>query len=233
MSNWNIPEDSEDVLCLDDAPADGMRVGVMEDNDSHADDIRRMLESRGLIYVPVANSERAVFLAEVEHVIGFILDVNMGEGREQEGIDALEDLKSLDRRSFVIVYTANPDLVEKSIRAGADYAVEKRWGATSDLAKPIGEYLQEFGLGHDTPSLPDEPELDPNFREYCTLLLQRYWREKYLGMYVGFVDGAFIAANVDRRVLIEELRSVYPRRQKFVTIVESPDIDIPSPLEFR
>jgi CheY-like chemotaxis protein len=238
MSDWNVQERPAPV-CLDLDIEDACRIGVMEENESHVEDIRDALESRGFSCVPIPNPEKAVFLAEVEHLIGFILDVNMGEGREQEGLDTLDDLKSLDRDTFVVVYSTHPDLVEKAIRSGADFAIEKTKGAKADLGHALACYRKKYLQSSDSerdPSVaqpPEEPETDPNYREYCALLLQRHWRDEYSGMFVGFVDGAFVAAHSDRVELIRQLRLQFPRKLKFVIAVDAPELDVPTPLEVK
>ncbi|MEM7372742.1 MAG: hypothetical protein AAF587_29240 [Bacteroidota bacterium] len=78
----------------------------------------------------------------------FIMDLHLGEGRENQGIDYIKKLKksNLPLRSLVIVYTAYQDKKREALKAGADYFFLKKPKA-QDIKKDfekIGEIIQKL-----------------------------------------------------------------------------------------
>src|SRR5712692_18112 len=93
---------------------------ILEDEEV-SEEIVRVLKSFGCKTRRVESGDQAVELAEQGEAEFFILDIQMGEHRKNEGLDALEGIKSLDRKNFVAIYSAHPKWYhEQAERLGAD-----------------------------------------------------------------------------------------------------------------
>ncbi len=98
-------EETPDVVIMDDQ---AVIVRVLSEN------LRDRLE--GVRIRPVATGAEAVGL--VHRTRCFVLDVNMGEGRETEGLDTLKALKAQDPNAAVVLFTGEGNLKKYSARVG-------------------------------------------------------------------------------------------------------------------
>src|ERR1051325_4899049 len=83
----------------------GEEVGVLEDDPETRNSISAKLRRIGVSPVEGEGEDHAVDLAQHRGVRFFIVDVNLGQSRAQEGLDALERLKKLEKDVKVAVYT--------------------------------------------------------------------------------------------------------------------------------
>lgn len=56
----------------------------------------------------------------------FWIDINLGLGREKEGLEIIDYIKKSQKESLIIVHTANGDYKSRCIELGADYFFIKR-----------------------------------------------------------------------------------------------------------
>lgn len=114
---------------------------VMEDDAESFSRIRETLADLGLKVIKADNVESAIQIAHHGSAKHFLLDVNMGPGRHEEGLDALEALKRYNQDLRVGIYTAYPHVFHKALRAGADILVRKT-DVKPDLEKIVTTLLE-------------------------------------------------------------------------------------------
>jgi DNA-binding NtrC family response regulator len=104
-----------------------MYVLLVEDDDAHAELIRRTLERRSRVQVLRApNAHRALALLDERPVQAVVLDYSLPD---RDGLDVLRDIRSRDDRIPVIFLTAadSVDVCVSALRAGAaDYIVKRK-----------------------------------------------------------------------------------------------------------
>ncbi|MBA2750473.1 MAG: response regulator [Tatlockia sp.] len=98
----------------------------MEDSSRTQETIKRIMEGKLNWKVTIIkNQEEAVSLADQKNYPFYILDVNMGKNREQEGLDALEKIKDVDQQVFVSVFSAYPNFRQKAANLNSNWFEEK------------------------------------------------------------------------------------------------------------
>jgi ActR/RegA family two-component response regulator len=110
-------------------------VVVMEDDATAQSVIKQVMESLSWQVRIVDNRQDAVALARQKYAGFYILDINMGRDRTQEGLDALEQIKEIDRQIFVSIFSGYPSPQAETMASNLE-ADEFR-SKSSDLKKDI------------------------------------------------------------------------------------------------
>lgn len=225
---------------------------VMEDRVTTQEAIKEILEREFNLQVKIVDSkEEAIGIAEKNQEIQcYLLDVHMGNDRQQEGIDALEVIKELNKKSFVVVLTGHPsqEIQRMASRLGADLYREKSLDLENDIRaiglqikKRYRDLLQEQLQTIDRlrEDIIDQLEKinkldkvydssstsllfkDVNINAYEKLKLNKEWFATYQDKYVVFIDGKLIASNEQEQKLLKQLKSIkYQDQPIFFTKVE-------------
>ena len=234
-------------------------VVVMEDSEITQDAIRKVLEKEFDLEVKIVESkEEAIRLAENQELQYYILDVNMGNNRRQEGIDALEVIKAINENSFVSILTGypTPNIQKMASNLGVDFYKKKSVHLEDDIreiASQIKQHKRELleenlqiidelrsDIVDDLKKLDDSHFESPssedlNIAAYEKLKLDQKWFAKYQGKYVAFIDGGLLGSDEDEQKLLKQLKSSkYQDKPIFFTKVEENPriIDLPSSLWF-
>ncbi len=119
---------------------------VMEDRVTTQEAIKEILEREFNLQVKIVDSkEDAIDHAEKNRKIQcYLLDVHMGNDRQQEGIDALEEIKAINEKSFVSIFTGYPSqkIQRMASRLGADSYREKSFDLENDI-REIGSQIKK------------------------------------------------------------------------------------------
>src|ERR1041385_1501564 len=110
--------------------------------DEHNQEIKSALESIGCKVRFVSNRSEAVELAESGKARFFILDIRMGAGpRAAEGLDTLEEIKTLDESICVVIYTVLERYEQEARNLGADLFLVKSRNKRQDLIQVAARML--------------------------------------------------------------------------------------------
>jgi CheY-like chemotaxis protein len=226
-------------------------VVIMEDDKVRRSAVSKILKNKGCKVYEVDDIAQAIKIANERHPQAYILDINMGEQKEQYGLDALERLKKLDEGLFVSIYSMYPDQYKAySRRLHADHFQEKTSDTLSDINKilhnfliaehkKIGLYIkmleQETNIPSDTDNIKGQPAVsDSNYACYKQLLANRSWRQDNIGRYVAIVNCVVVGVDTNEETLLSKVRNEYPTESCYFTLVEETEtvIDLPSTLEY-
>ena len=102
---------------------------IVEDEKDQAESYKEMLDlpSETVSNVSIAFNLNEVldsYLGKDSHY-AFLIDLNLGVGREEEGLHVVKAVKKLFPEALVMVYTGNIRLKKKAVDAGADMVVKK------------------------------------------------------------------------------------------------------------
>jgi len=89
------------------------------------------------------------FILEESSVNVFWVDINLGHGREEDGIEMIKIARKKCPGALIIVYTAYFELEEKAFAAGADHFFQKgaEYGSVmKDIQGIVKEFLREKGV---------------------------------------------------------------------------------------
>jgi CheY-like chemotaxis protein len=179
-------------------------IGVMEDDSRTLEDIKNILRSHGYKTKLIKNANEAAQLARTGAVTQYILDINMGQRRSQEGITALERIKAENRAMYVAIYSSYR---ERNERMAMELEANMFRQKTSDSIRDIGiivkhmlEYISDqINMSKErvasqlikdsqiSPSPIQENSEDENIIAYEKLKAIPTWFQQYLGNYVAFV----------------------------------------------
>lgn len=232
-----------DQLCNDAFICDPFlknEVVVMENDPNTQSRIKDIITDELAWHVKtVANKTEAVKLVENKEAAFYILDVGMGKNREQEGLDALEQIKSLDQKVFVSVYSGKPGNKKQAENLEANLFQEKSSKIREDVNN-ITDAMLDYQLkiiDNIKQNILEKKRLkfteDTNITAYEKLKSTGEWFEQYKNKYVAFVDGNLVDSDPNRQNLLERLKdSKYGAKPIFFTKVEENIrvIDMPSPL---
>lgn len=221
-------------------------VTIMEDDRDTYKSISRILNSVGFKVKTVKNAEEAFKNAVNGKSKRYILDINMGNGREQEGLNALEEIKGYNKNIFVSLLSGYPDYYKKMAKKlKADYFQEKTSNPEKDVCLIINEMITydekilkrhiasvrtsiDLVIGNPRSTLRDE-----NIIAYKALRLNKSWLFEHNGYYLAFAHGNLVEKNKTRGKLLEQARRNYPNQRLFIIKVteEEEIIDLVTPLE--
>src|SRR5689334_17133129 len=88
-------------------------VAVMENDSTLMGIYEEPLKRFGFKVQTIGSADEAIHLAEGKNLYNYILDLHMGEDREQEGLDALERLKSIDENIQVAILSGYPEVYRR------------------------------------------------------------------------------------------------------------------------
>ncbi len=215
-------------------------VVVMEDDKKVRATISSVLKGLGFQVKYLNDADAIIQNAHRRSYHWYILDINMGRGREQEGLDALEQIKNFNQNTFVGVLSGYPDIYKRMAKnLKADWFQEKTTNTKRDVYHIIDKMLtrKEAQFRHRISSVRQSIRnviiSDDNVIEYKILRSDKKWLVAHEGYYVAFVDGVEKGKCIDRNKLLKEARTRYPSKRIFITKVDKiiEFIDLPSPLE--
>jgi hypothetical protein len=125
MANTTSPQNFiYDALINED-----IYVVVLDDNGNIRDTINEFIgRELGWKVIITENREDTVLLCQNKRAVFYILDINLGKERSQEGIDTAEEIKTIDENVFVSIFSGIPNLElyrKRANRIGVDYFEEK------------------------------------------------------------------------------------------------------------
>ena len=239
-------------LCNDTFISDSFlknEVVVMEDDPNIQNLIKNIIiDELKWQVTPVKNKSEVVKLVHNKEAAFYILDITMGKDREQEGLDALEEIKSIDKKVFVSVFSAHPRYLKQAEKLEANLFQEKSSELREDVLHIAYEMLnyQLKIIDSIRQNILDKlnfinkieqqyrkaPE-DINIAAYEQLQSDNKWLEQYTGKYVAFVDGDFVDSDVNKQDLLDRLKdSKYEYKSRFIAKIKNDIrvIDMPSSL---
>ncbi len=170
----------------------------------------------------------------------YIFDVDLGRDRNTEGLDALDLVKEIDHRNFVVVLSsfekylklakeANLRL-DKTTFINPTESIEKTFFMISShymhhcsaisQAKENDQNLAEEFLLNST----SKNDCDKNLSLYQQLLKDSNWLKSHQGKCIGIVDGELKLIDDDLQSLVNTIEACYPLRQRFFAQVTSHDL---------
>jgi CheY-like chemotaxis protein len=215
-------------------------VVVMEDNKNDRGGISRVLKNLGFQVKILNNANSILRHTRRGYYRSYILDINMGQGREQEGLNALERLKDLNEDIFVGVLSGYPNRYRQMAeKLKVDFFWEETANTERDVCAIVSRMLMhkedQFIRQISTirGSLRNIITVDNNIMAYKIFRRDRKWLSEHKGYFVGFIRGIPRGKDKEKDKLLKELRSKNPRERIFMVKVEQTEevIDMPTPLE--
>lgn len=230
---------------------------VLEDDMEAFTEIRSTLEFFNFGTILFARSCEDVLRYAKEGVASiFILDINLGSGREFEGLDAVEMIKAIERpdKPLFISVLSNHDgrLRRQAEKLGVNYYQHRTHNVKEDIGNIVRklmekhvhkiegawEKLRDSGSKeppeNDPPNGADDVDNDPNYRTYLDLLSNTEWRAVHDLDFIAIVDGNVFGYDKNERRLLNRTARQYPERPFFFTQITDDEgddvIDIPSVL---
>jgi len=199
--------------------------------DEHIQEIKSALESIRCRVRLVSTREEAVKLAESGRARFFILDIRMGASRSGEGLDTLEEIKSIDETIYVAIYTVLERYEQAAANLGADLFLVKSRNKRQDMIKVAAKMLPyalaqlstESRSKGEVVSDADEPEYSAafatNLLAFRQSLANEEWLADNLGFYVAFVGGTIVRKEKERQTLLTWLSTHYADTPRFYMLV--------------
>jgi CheY-like chemotaxis protein len=240
------------------------KIAIMDNDPDDLAVYRKVLTRLGFKKVYAVDSgHKIIELRKKNHLQNFILDIHMGDEREEEGLDALEKLKKGHEDVFVGMLSNHSDAYErKAKRLKADAFIPKTHNPKADICNVVSDMFEKddligsalivkklinFGLeafksganirGQSQSPLNgvDQPELDKNYVVYQKFMANPAWARQYRGSYVAIVDEKVVSKGKDKNEVLEDARKNSKGRAIFFTRVEMDDevIDIPGPFSIE
>jgi CheY-like chemotaxis protein len=213
------------------------KVVIMEDSETNIEIIINVLENELQYEVFVCdNQDEVIDIAKIQRPDLFILDNYIGN-KLQEGFDALERIKNLDKAMFVAILTGFPteDIQKQAKRLECDVFMEK----TTDIKQNVMDIVDKM-LEYRRKQIKDQLKPNNDFSEdkqaqnrkaYEECKLNPDWLEKHQGNYAAFVDGKFEFSCKDKDEFFDKLNNSdeYKEKQIFVAEVGKKEIIIEEP----
>lgn len=214
-----------------------IEIVLMEDEDIR--EITTALESNDCKVRLVSGREEAVALAEKGQARFFILDINMGADRFNEGLDTLEEIKKIDEDIFVAIYTRYP--TEWYRRQAANLRANFFWVKTpdvnGDIARIVAKMVPYICKWRDAPYHEENQyseEFTLNYNAFQDLVADEKLLAENFSYYVAFVGGQMVKRSKHEDELLSWLISEPTNKPKFYAFVQDPEDDtveyLPSPL---
>lgn len=119
-------------------------IGIMENDYETRIFIKDVIKKLGGKVYEIDRVEEVVRLAQDQNLRAFILDIHMGDGREQEGLDALEILKKIDASIFVAILSAYPERFKQlALKANVNVFQSKSGNSMFDVYPIINKMLHQ------------------------------------------------------------------------------------------
>jgi CheY-like chemotaxis protein len=220
------------------------KIGIMEDNRDTLQKIKSSLKDLGYEPIIVKNAQEALNTAKKGKCGKFIFDIHMGKDREQEGLTALELIKSFNENIFVGILSGYPNYYRQMAnRLQADFFQEKTDDQSYDIfsiVKRILTYQEKLVrnninlinglLGYSSEQNAETDDI--NYISYQKLRSDSEWMASHSDHYIALLSGEIVAKDTDRDRILLFLEKKYPDSKIFFTKVEQYEtiIDIPAPL---
>ncbi len=215
-------------------------VVILEDSEATCEAAQNVIEEElNWNIITVKNKEDAISALEKKKATFFIFDNCIGKNRN-EGLDALDRVRTIDNEVFVVIYSAyNPEETEKRAkRAEANLFKQKSFDIRQDIREITSEFIkykQQIVNNKTNDQLKQlKKQSNININAYENAKLNNEWLKKYQNTYVAFVDGRFVDSDPCKKELLTRLNNSeeYIEKQKFFIKVEEkfPIIDQPSGL---
>lgn len=228
---------------------------VLEDDLQVWKEIRGVLNELNFTSVLFAsNCSEVLEYAYSGRAYNFILDVNLGEGRDFEGLEALNLLKGFDKDRgliFASILSSHDGIIRRQAeRIGVDLFLSRSHNIRNDIRKIVQSLLahnrqkvertwQSLGItgsidppDHSFGHKPTFDEDDLNYQTYLQLMANEEWRTRHAMEFVAIVNGRLEGVNREKDILFHEMNRQFPDDAFFFTQImldEGEDIyDIPS-----
>lgn len=210
---------------------------LLEDKLITQQNVKMILEEEyGWKVKVVDKKEDVVSYAEKQHAFFFILDIHLGASREQEGLDALEEIKKINQNAFTCVFSARKDCKKLAERLRADFFLEKSQNTEQDIRTLASEILKfqikclDMIKQAKLSKIKDIEIYDKNISSYKKLIQVPEWIDRVSGNYVAFVDGRCVDKDLERGKLVSRIREKYFDKPRFIKKVVKNDrrsVEIP------
>ncbi|MDJ0580661.1 response regulator [Crocosphaera sp.] len=165
----------------------------------------------------------------------FLLDVHMGESREQEGLNALEEIKGINSNIPVFVLSAHQQYETLANNLNADGFIHKQADLKEVIRSKIEPEILKHALGvleaHEQvleaglQDTRDELEklykkLDPNVQAYENLINSKESLNQYKGQYIAFLNGNIIDSDLNKTKLLQRLQHHHPKESCFLKKIQ-------------
>ncbi len=215
-------------------------IAVMENDPEDSQTIEYILTDLGCPEViMLTKKEDAYDAAKSGNSKYFILDIHMGESRNQEGLDALEEIKSNDSSIFVAMlsgYNGNHKRMANKLRA--DHFQSKTDNRRKDIKNILYRMLDSLDnkiMSFKDQLLDDEDIVipDPNIDKYSTLINDNDWFSKHYGKYIAISEGQILAIANDTQDLFKLIDKDKILKPKFISKIarEQDLIDFVGPFD--
>jgi len=224
------------------------QVVIMDDDNKERRAISSSLRKYGFEAIHVDNGQEAIRLAQRTRARLFILDIHMGRDRDQEGLTALEKIKSINPDFFVGILSGYPNrFKEMALRLNANVFMEKSANPEIDTLRIIRKALIDnlaitqsnlqiidnvLGTANTFNPEDEQEEDDENYLALQKLKLNERWLKQNNGNYVAFISGRFILSNPNKEILLSFMREKHPGRGFYFCRLDDycdDIIDLPTP----
>jgi DNA-binding NarL/FixJ family response regulator len=221
-------------------------VVLLEDSVQISEAVHDVIEKQlGGSVIDVKSKEEVFEIVKNKQVTWCILD-NWINSNKNEGLKALEQIRSIDPNIFTTIYSAHPseEIKRRAINLGANCFKTKSTNPYQDIKEITSEFLkyklyilnnqireQLLTLELEVENL----EIDTKAEEYEECLINDKmnfdayqkakedfnWLKKYQNQYVAFVDGKLLGSDVVKEQLLQWLSSSeFINQKRFIVRVE-------------
>jgi DNA-binding NarL/FixJ family response regulator len=211
----------------------------MEDEPNTRENTQIALEEKGMI-IKSSETEKQILdhavKSSTDKLVIYILDINMGKGKDYEGLKIARRLKKIRKNCFVVLLSSKlKDISEEDLEStNADCVVEKNNSIAEDVDSIIGN-IQKIIKDPSIPSLPvprvrKQNEFTVNYSESTlTSQILRKIDDPY-------IPTSFINNNIATNVLCLNINSKKPvsaeKATEILTNLSNIKINIPYPGDF-
>jgi CheY-like chemotaxis protein len=213
-------------------------VVIMEDNQEHLKKLKSELEAQGyLVYTTISIQDLEQNYMRQVHSPLYILDINMGEGREHEGIEAARQIRDKFSNACIVSYSSNSNLsdankkyfnghVEKTtIKQNAKEIIQIFKCHMRQIFERISQEIKKdkSDLKELKNIFLEERNTDINYEAYQKCQFDLDWIDQNKDYYVVFIDGNQLEdRDFDISVLIEKIakKQKYTNENKLIVKVE-------------
>ncbi len=230
------------VACFPQIPK--REVVLMEDDSLIKNEVKNLLkEDLDCHVIEIENKQQAIELASKQESLFFILDVHMGQTRQQEGLDTLEEIKTINSNSPVFILSSYQQYKRWAENLNADGFIQKETDLQQVIRSKIEPEILKYELkvleAREQETCRQLEELQkkaaPNIQAYENLMKRQDFLDEYQDQYVAFLGGEFVDSDKDKTKLLERLQQNHPdkscffkqvKKEKDYVIIDLPYYDI-------
>jgi DNA-binding NarL/FixJ family response regulator len=231
------------------------KIVIVEDDKDYREMMKKRIEEISSYGVLAIDTMEQVANEFASPPLIYVLDIDLGMGKEQDGIKIGMEVKKQNPRSGVFIYAATiglDDGARKQLWSLEPDAIFNKTDIREDCEKIIkaADYRKEYmeiAVGDNRKYLESRKKYFDNlmYLDNCFELehfsegefknrnaFEKYrdndiWRETHLDSYVAFVNGEFIDKDRDRSTLLTRIRATvgYASKDKMIVRVENNKID--------